>query len=790
MLSLAKRRLIVNINDIRTFNGQLAKDLLQHPLELIPPFEKALQDIVIQLSNDQASLDFVKEPFHIGIEGAFGDLHISPRFLTSRMMSHLVCLDGIVTSCSLVRPKLIRSIHYCEKKQSHYSNDYRDAISSYDQLPTSNAYPTEDWDGNPLSSEFGLSIYRDHQMITLQEMPEKAPPGQLPRGIEVVLSDDLADTVKPGDRVQVVGVYRSISSVQNGQVPGVFRTILVCNNIRKLFRDNNSDEAKAVSSQELEVIRQFSKRKNVFDLIARSLAPSIHGHDYVKKAVLLMLLGGCEKNLDNGTHIRGDINVLLIGDPSTAKSQILRFVLNVAPLAISTTGRGASGVGLTAAVTHDKETGDRRLEAGAMVLADRGVVCVDEFDKMNDDDRVAIHEVMEQQTVTISKAGIHATLNARCSMIAAANPIFGQYKETASPQENIRLPDSLLSRFDLTFVILDRINPTNDRQISNHVLRMHRYIPDGVEVGAPIREDLMTERDGADEMQGNLENSSSIFAPKLNIFRSPHMEESGEEEEEEDECEEEQDILSIPFIKKYISVAKATFKPVLTKGASDVICEAYASFRQGLESVRGAPKTLKTFPVTARTLETLIRLSTAHAKCRFSNRIEKKDAQVAKELVEFCLYKEVVKKPRKKIVKVVQDDTQTEGDNEQPEESDSEPEENSKSTVTEPRVISQVHSNPESIIEKSLDPYSSTSFGATVQSQPGPSTGIVTPANRTAVRQALNRLRDSDGVSEMFDFSTLQSLLPGMSKEEIVPVLIEMENANQLMYRNEFIVLI
>lgn len=466
-------------------------------------------------------------------------------------------------------------------------------------------------------------------------MPERAPAGQLPRGVDVIMDDDMVDRVKPGDRIQLVGIFRSLGNRNAGSGSAIFRTIILANNVVLLSSKSGGGIAQAtITDQDVRNINKMSKKHNVFELVAQSLAPSIYGHDYIKKAILLMLLGGMEKNLPNGTHLRGDINVLMVGDPSTAKSQLLRFVLNTAPLAIATTGRGSSGVGLTAAVTTDKETGERRLEAGAMVLADRGVVCIDEFDKMSDIDRVAIHEVMEQQTVTIAKAGIHTSLNARCSVIAAANPVFGQYDSNKDPHKNIALPDSLLSRFDLLFVVTDDIDDQRDRQISEHVLRMHQYRQPGTEEGAPVREQATQILGiGAQEAQ-TTNQTSDVFEKYSIVLHSGMTVKTGRGSKRGISP------VSMAFIKKYIQYAKTRCKPILTKEASDYVVNAYADLRNNEVSAN----TRRTSPMTARTLETLIRLSTAHAKSRLSSRVEESDAVAAEEILKFALFREVAVK--------------------------------------------------------------------------------------------------------------------------------------------------
>ncbi|CCM00323.1 uncharacterized protein FIBRA_02353 [Fibroporia radiculosa] len=640
MLRQDLRRLIVNIDDLRDYKRDFADGLLKQPVDFLPAFDEALCSIVNRV-HDSDKQDVSGKEYRVGFSGSFGDHHVSPRTLRASQLGKMISLEGIVTRCSLVRPKMLKSVHYCPETRLFHAREYRDATTTTSNLPpTSSITPQADDEGHPLQTEFGHCVFRDHQRISIQEMPERAPAGQLPRSTDVILDDDLVDKCKPGDRIQLVGVYRSVG----GGAGGAFKSLILANNINLLSSKIGGGIAQTqLTDSDIRMINQLSKRSNITTMLSQSLAPSIYGHDHIKIAVLLLLLAGAEKNLPNGTHIRGDINMLMVGDPSTAKSQILRFVLGTAPLAIATTGRGSSGVGLTAAVTTDKDTGERRLEAGAMVLADRGVVCIDEFDKMSDIDRVAIHEVMEQQTVTIAKAGIHTTLNARCSVVAAANPIYGQYDVHKDPHKNIALPDSLLSRFDLLFVVTDDVDENRDRQIADHVLRMHRYLPPGIEEGTPVTDSLTQNLtvDGPGTAPSDADEGETSpfekYDPLLHIGIGDAMSSTRKRKPKK------QEVLSIAFVKKYIQYAKNKPAPVLTKGAADWIVNVYATLRN--EDLEGTKK--RTSPLTARTLETLIRLATAHAKARLSNKVQQQDAMAAEELLRFALFKEVPKRQRR-----------------------------------------------------------------------------------------------------------------------------------------------
>jgi DNA replication licensing factor MCM3 len=635
MLSANQTRLYVNLDDIRknSVSSELAQEALRSPLEAVPIFEACLRTAVQEHKAVPSSLkkktnapSIEKEPeYKICFEGAFGGSNITPRGLSSATIGQMVRIQGMVTRLTNVKPKLLHSVHYCDQTKMGQSASYTDSFAidrARRNLTTNNHYPTNERSimRHPLSPEYGFCKYKDYQTALIQEMPERTPTGMLPRSVEVVFEEDLVDQVKPGDRIQVSGVFMGISSPETG-ASAVFRTVLVAMGVSSL---SAQADAPKFSVEDIKNIRAVAKRRDVFNVLGRSIAPSVHGHEMIKKSILLMLMGGCEKTIeDSGTRLRGDINLLMIGDPSTAKSQLLRHVMNIAPLSVSTTGRGSTGVGLTAAVTVDKESGQKMLEAGAMVLADRGVACIDEFDKMNEEDRVAIHEVMEQQTITISKAGIHTTLNARCAVIAAANPTYGNYQRDMTPAQNISLPDSLLSRFDLTFVVLDQNDEAVDRLIAERVTRNHRYQSAAQERGEMVAMDAR-EQDVVIEPEYHESGNTAVWEKYNTVLHS-----------------EKQETVTIGFLKKYISYVKRSFTPVLTNESKDRITQLWTQLRE-LEANGGFVGKVKIMPVTIRTLETLIRLSSAHAKLRLSNQIEVTDCEAAYSLLSFALHGEIV----------------------------------------------------------------------------------------------------------------------------------------------------
>jgi DNA replication licensing factor MCM5 len=314
----------------------------------------------------------------------------------------------------------------------------------------------------------------DQQVLKLQEAPDQVPVGEVPRHVLISADRYLANRVVPGSRCTVMGIFSIYQSKGGAKAAAVairnpyLRAVGISSDV-----DHTSKGAATFTEEEEQEFLEMSRRPDLYDAFARSIAPSIYGNLDIKKAIACLLMGGSKKILPDGIKLRGDINVLLLGDPGTAKSQLLKFVEKASPIAIYTSGKGSSAAGLTASVQRDSTTREFYLEGGAMVLADGGVVCIDEFDKMRDEDRVAIHEAMEQQTISIAKAGITTILNSRTSVLAAANPIFGRYDDLKTPGENIDFQTTILSRFDMIFIVRDDHDRARDERIARHVMGIH-----------------------------------------------------------------------------------------------------------------------------------------------------------------------------------------------------------------------------------------------------------------------------------------------------------------------------
>jgi len=595
-------RIPLDLRDLEKEEAGLSRKFLCDPVKWLLPWEEALLAFLRDM--DEKAVRRLKQPLKLDVSGAFGRNHVTPRGMTAHTLQNMMCVEGIVVKAGLMQPKLLQSIHVTKNGDEARveSRDHRDQ-TAFVNAPRAGSMPTHDPEGKELALEVGLSVYKDTQKFTIMETPEQAPCGQIPRSVEVICEGDLADKAKPGDRVQVIGVYKSFPKQETDFTRGQWPARLIATSITAIKEMVESP----FLLDDVRAINQIAGRDDAFELLGRSLAPSICGHNLVKKGLLLQMIGGTERNLPNGTHLRGDINILMIGDPSCGKSQMLRFVMNTAPLAISTTGRGSSGVGLTAAITKDAGSREFQLEAGAMVLADRGFICIDEFDKMGQNDRVAIHEAMEQQCVTIAKAGMHVTLNARCSVVAAANPVYGSFDPNLDLAKNIGMPDSLLSRFDLVFVVRDVTTEETDRKIATQVIRQAQLrlgMEDGRRRGVEQQHSSILQRRQESDRQREQEATE--------VFEKLAQSADGEERPE---------VCTVDFLRKYLRYCRR-FTPILSAEAQAEVADRYVDMRMRFQSgyaeqFDGASANKKPrLAVTTRTLEALIRLATAHAKLK------------------------------------------------------------------------------------------------------------------------------------------------------------------------------
>ncbi|KAF4581844.1 DNA replication licensing factor mcm5 [Ophiocordyceps camponoti-floridani] len=558
----------VNIKDLINFNDELANKLSKEPAEIIPLFEAALKKCTHRIVYPHQK-DVILPDHQLLLHSDAEDVSI--RNLDSVNISRLVRVPGIVIGASVMSSKATElqvQCRSCAHQQTVHALGGFSGVSLPRQCDRKRV-PNDPTPKCPLDPYFVMhecSKFVDQQIIKLQEAPDQVPVGELPRHVLITADRYLTNRVVPGSRCTIMGVfsiYQSKASKTSSTDGGVaIRTPYLRAVGIQTDTDKTARGGATYTEEEEQEFLEMSRRPDLYNIMADCIAPSIYGNRDIKKAILCLLLGGSKKILPDGMRLRGDINVLLLGDPGTAKSQLLKFVERAAPISIYTSGKGSSAAGLTASVQRDQSTREFYLEGGAMVLADGGVVCIDEFDKMRDDDRVAIHEAMEQQTISIAKAGITTILNARTSVLAAANPIFGRYDDMKTPGENIDFQTTILSRFDMIFIVKDEHTREKDERIARHVM--------GIHIG-------------------------------------------GRGAEEAAEAE-----IPVDKMRRYVTYCRTRCAPRLSKEASEKLSSNFVAIRRQVHAAELEANARSSIPITVRQLEAIIRITESLAKLQLS----------------------------------------------------------------------------------------------------------------------------------------------------------------------------
>ncbi|MBZ3935520.1 minichromosome maintenance protein MCM [Methanimicrococcus blatticola] len=575
-----KRSLTVNYDKLEVFDRDIARDLMEDPESVILSLEFALKDMDLPTSKnmENAHVRVINIPNRIPI-----------RDLRSKHLSKFIAIEGMIRRATEVRPRITKAAFKCMRCDTI---TYVEQPGNKLDEPYSGCENENCGKRGPFKLVIEQSEFIDSQKGQIQESPESLKGGSNPQSIEINFNDDLTGQISPGDRVIVNGILRSVPRALREGKSTFYDLVLDANSIERL--DQEYDELD-ITAEEEEQILELSRDPEVYDKIVASIAPTIYGNEHVKRALMYQLFSGVVKQFPDGTRTRGDIHVILVGDPGVAKSQLLRYIVKLSPRGVFASGKSASASGLTAAAVKD-DMGDGRwtIEGGALVMADMGIAAVDEMDKMRDEDKSSLHEAMEQQTISIAKAGIIATLKSRCALLGAANPVYGRFNRYESLADQIDMPPALLSRFDLIFLLLDVPESQMDTKIAEHVLQTH------------YAGELMQHKNNissSDITQEYIDSQMTNVIPEI-----------------------DPDLL-----RKYVAYSRRNVYPIMDDDARMHLVDFYTSLRKQGEG-KNTP-----IPVTARQLEALIRLAEASARVRLSNRVTMDDAIRTTDITMECL---------------------------------------------------------------------------------------------------------------------------------------------------------